>query len=321
MDERHSLGLAAAMIDLRNIETFFWAAALGSLRAAGEKLGTTQPAVSQRIAALELALGVKLFDRAARGVRLTAKGQELLAHAEQLIQARNGLVETARDSTTMSGRLNLGVAETIVQTWLPKLIAEIHMAYPDLTLEIEVDTSEMLQSYLMSRRIDLAFLMGPVLEPRVANRPLCTYPLAWIAKPGLYSSEKSVSVETICALPVITYGSNSTPYRQVRDILQRYRFPAPRMYGSASLSMIAKMALDGIGTAVITPVFLGAEIARGELEILDVDADPLNDLHFTASWIDGPDSHAARVITHMAQQVARNSVGNVLITDLGGEEI
>ncbi len=309
------------MIDLRNIETFFWAAALGSLRAAGEKLGTTQPAVSQRIAALELALGVKLFDRAARGVRLTAKGQELLAHAEQLIQARNGLIEAARDSTTMSGRLNLGVAETIVQTWLPKLIAEIHMAYPDLTLEIEVDTSEMLQSYLMSRRIDLAFLMGPVLEPRVANRPLCTYPLAWIAKPGLYSSEKSVSVETICALPVITYGSNSTPYRQVRDILQRYRFPAPRMYGSASLSMIAKMALDGIGTAVITPVFLGAEIARGELEILDVDADPLNDLHFTASWIDGPDSHAARVITHMAQQVARNSVGNVLITDLGGEEI
>lgn len=321
MDETASFGLLAVMIDLRNIETFFWAAALGSLRAAAEKLGTTQPAVSQRIAALELALGVKLFDRAARGVRLTAKGQELLAHAEQLIQARNGMIDAARDSAAMSGRLNLGVAETIVQTWLPELIAEIHMAYPDLTLEIEVDTSEMLQSYLMSRRIDLAFLMGPVLEPRVANRPLCTYPLAWIAKPGLYSSEKSVSLATLSALPVITYGSNSAPYRQVRDILQRYRFPAPRMYGSASLSMIARMALDGIGTAVITPVFLGAEIERGELEILNVDADPLNDLHFTASWIDGPDSHAARVITHMAQKIARNSAGNVLVATPTIDEI
>lgn len=300
------------MIDLRNIETFFWAAALGSLRAAAEKLSTTQPAVSQRVAALELALGVKLFDRAARGVRLTAKGHELLAHAEQLLQARNEMIEAARDSTAMTGRLNLGVAETIVQTWLPQLIAEIHNAYPDLTLEIEVDTSEMLQSHLMSRRIDLAFLMGPVLEPRVANRPLCTYPLAWIAKPGLYPAQKCISVETISALPVITYGSNSSPYRQVRDILQRYRFPVPRMYGSASLSMIAKMALDGIGTAVITPVFLGAEIERGELEILDVDAEPLNELHFTASWIDGADSHAARVITQMAQQIARTSAGNVL---------
>lgn len=312
MDERSLFGLAVGMIDLRNIETFFWAAALGSLRAAAEKLGTTQPAVSQRVAALEQALGVKLFDRAARGVRLTAKGQELLAHAEQLIEARNGLVQAARDHTAMTGRLNLGVAETIVQTWLPALIAEIHSAYPDLTLEIEVDTSEMLQSHLMSRKINLAFLMGPVLEQRVENRPLCTYPLAWIAKPGLYPSGQDVSLEAISALPVITYGANSAPYRQVRDMLQRYRISAPRMYGSASLSMIARMALDGIGTAVITPIFVGAELQRNELEILKVDADPLQALHFTASWIDGPDSHAARVVTHMAQQIAQNSAGNVL---------
>lgn len=302
------------MIDLRNIETFFWAAALGSLRAAAEKLGTTQPAVSQRIAALETALGVKLFDRAARGVRLTAKGQELLAHAEQIIQNRNSMIQAARDHTAMSGRLNLGVAETIVQTWLPKLIAEVHGVYPDLALEIEVDTSEMLQSHLMSRKIDLAFLMGPVLEPRVENRPLCTYPLAWIAKPGLYPAAASISLDTISTLPVITYSSNSSPYKQVRDMLQRYRISGPRMYGSASLSMISRMALDGIGTAVITPIFVDLELERGELEILAVDADPLPDLHFTASWIDGPDSHAARVVTHMAQQIAQNSPGNRLVT-------
>jgi DNA-binding transcriptional LysR family regulator len=300
------------MIDFRNIETFFWAAALGSLRAAAEKLGTTQPAVSQRIAALEGALGVRLFDRAARGVRLTAKGQELLAHAERMMKARNDMLQAARDHTGMSGRLSLGVAETIVQTWLPKLIAEIHSAYPSLTLEIEVETSEMLQSHLMNRKIDLAFLMGPVLEARVENRPLCTYPLAWIARPGLYPPGAAVSLETIAALPVITYGSNSTPYRQVRDMLQRHRINSPRIYGSASLSMIARMVLDGIGTAVITPIFLGAELLRRELEIVLVDVDPLQDLHFTASWIDGPESHAARVIARMAQQIAHDSPGNVL---------
>jgi DNA-binding transcriptional LysR family regulator len=300
------------MMDLRNIETFFWAAALGSLRAAAEKLGTTQPAVSQRVAALEAVLGVRLFDRAARGVRLTAKGQELLAHAERMIQARNDMMHAARDHTAMSGRLNLGVAETIVQTWLPKLIAEIHSAYPALTLEIEVETSEMLQSHLMNRKIDLAFLMGPVLEARVENRSLCTYPLAWIARPGLYPKGEPVSLETITALPVITYGSNSSPYRQVRDMLQRHRIASPRIYGSASLSMIARMALDGIGTAVITPIFLGAELQRRDLEIVIVETGPLQDLHFTASWIDGPESHAARVIARMAQQIAENSPGNVL---------
>lgn len=292
------------MIDLRNIETFFWAAALGSLRAASEKLGTTQPAVSQRIASLETALGVRLFERDARGVKLTAKGHELLAHAERMIEARRDMIRAARDQSTMAGTLRIGVAETIVQTWLPTLIEQIHTAYPALVLEIEVDSTHVLQSHLMGRQIDLAFLMGPVLEARVENLPLCTYPLAWVAKPGLALGPGPVTLDEVAMLPIITYASNSSPYRMVRDMLMRAGISTPRMYGSASLSMVVRMVLDGIGPAVITPVFLGKELERGELRLLDVVSDPLPDLSFTASWIDGPDSYPSRIIARMAQQVA-----------------
>ncbi|TCT07751.1 LysR family transcriptional regulator [Aquabacter spiritensis] len=292
------------MIDLRNIETFFWAAALGSLRAASEKLGTTQPAVSQRIASLEAALGVRLFERDARGVKLTAKGQELLAHAERLIEARQDMIRAARDQTTMSGRLRIGVAETIVQTWLPRLIEQVHSAYPAMVLEIEVDSTHVLQTHLMGRQIDLAFLMGPVLEARVENLPLCSYPLAWVVKRDIPLGPGPVTLADAATLPIITYSSNSSPYRVVRDMLMRAGISTPRMYGSASLSMVVRMVLDGIGAAVITPVFLGRELARGELRLLDVVSDPLPDLSFTASWIDGPESYPARVIARMAQQVA-----------------
>ena len=51
------------MIDLRNLETFVWVAQLGGFRSAADKLNTTQPAISARIALLEDELGVKLFDR------------------------------------------------------------------------------------------------------------------------------------------------------------------------------------------------------------------------------------------------------------------
>ena len=292
------------MIDLRNIETFFWAAALGSLRAASEKLGTTQPAVSQRIASLEAALGVRLFERDARGVTLTAKGHELLTHAERMMQVRRDMMQAARDQTTMSGMLRIGVAETIVQTWLPKLIEEVHVAYPAIVLEIEVDSSHILQSHLMARQIDLAFLLGPVLEARVENLPLCTYPLAWVVKSSVDLGPDPVPLAEVATLPIITYASNSAPYRQVRDMLMRVGISTPRMYGSASLSMVVRMVLDGIGSAVITPVFLGKELESGELRLLDVEADPLPDLIFMASWIDGPDSYPARIIARMAQQVA-----------------
>lgn len=90
-------------------------------------------------------------------------------------------------------------------------------------------------------------------------------------------------------------------------MLMRAGISTPRMYGSASLSMVVRMVLDGIGAAVITPVFLGRELERGELQILDVEADPLPDLSFTASWIDGPDSYPSRIIARMAQAVARQS--------------
>ncbi len=275
------------MIELRNIETFFWVATLGSFRAASDKLNTTQPAVSQRIASLEADLGVRLFERDARGVKLTAKGHELLSHAERMLQVRRDMFEAAREQNVMTGTVRIGVAETIVQTWLPTLIELVHAAYPALVLEIEVDTTHVLRSHLMSRQIDLAFLMGPVLEARVENLPLCTYPLAWVASPLLELGPEPLTLERIGRLPIVTYPSNSAPYRVVRDMLTRAGVVSPRMYGSASMSMVVRMTQDCIGTSVIAPVFLGKELARGELRILRVDADPLPELSFTATWVQG----------------------------------
>ena len=74
------------MIELRGIETFYWVATLGGFRLAADKLHTSQPAISQRIAQLEAGLGTRLLDRDTRGVRLTVKGQALLAHAERMLQ-------------------------------------------------------------------------------------------------------------------------------------------------------------------------------------------------------------------------------------------
>jgi len=292
------------MIDLRNIETFYWVATLGTFSAASDKLNTTQPTISQRIAALEKDLGVRLFDRDARGVKLTAKGHELLSHAERMLQGRSDMIQAAREENVFTGTIRIGVAETIVQTWLSALIEQIHATYPALVIEIEVDTTHVLRSHLQSRSIDLAFLMGPVLEARVENIPLCTYPLAWVASPLLDLGPEPLTLDRVGRLPIITYPSNSKPYQTVRDMLTTAGIHKPRMYGSASLSMVVRMTQDGMGTSVIAPIFLGKELASGELRILNVDAGPLPELSFTATWISGPDSHAIRVIAELAQRVA-----------------
>lgn len=294
------------MIEIRNLETFVWVATLRSFRAAAQKLNTTQPAISQRIASLEATLGVKLLERNTRGVTLTAKGGELLAHAQGMLDLKQEMMDAARSSKTIAGQVRLGVSETIVQTWLPRYLEKIHALYPELSVELEVDTSPVLREQVRSHHLNLAFLMGPVLAPNVENIPLCQYPLAWLASPKLGLHHAKATLAQIGASPVITYPATSQPHQFVRDLLTDSGIHSPRMYGSASLSVVVRMTLDAIGVAVITPVFLQDEIRAGNLCLLDVGDHVLPDLAFTASWSRGPDEHIAATLAKLAQQIAED---------------
>src|ERR1700746_1772252 len=83
------------MVDFKSIETFLWVVTLGNFRAAGEKLNTTQPAISQRIAQLERELGVKLLNRDHRVASPTPSGRQLMVYAEKLIGLRSAMLAAA----------------------------------------------------------------------------------------------------------------------------------------------------------------------------------------------------------------------------------
>ena len=127
------------MADFKAIETFMWVVTLGSFRGAAHKLNTTQPAISQRIAQLEREVGVKLLQRDRRMVLPTPSGRQLLVYAEKLIGLRSEMLAVVGDHSAMRGVLRLGVAETIVHTWLTQLIKRVNHAYPNLSIEGEFD--------------------------------------------------------------------------------------------------------------------------------------------------------------------------------------
>lgn len=291
------------MADLRNLETFVWVAHLGGFRAAAEKLNTTQPAVSQRIALLEAELGVRLFDREPRRVALTPKGNELLPYAERMIQLRADMMQAAREKKAMRGMVRLGVAETIVHTWLAQLIERMHTEYPSLTLEIEVDTSPFLRERLVSHQLDIAFLLGPVSEPRMKNVALSSYPLAWVASPELELGPEPVGLGVLARWPIITYPRNTRPYITIREMMTRSDMPNLRMYGNASLSTIVRMTLDRIGISAIPPVVIQRELAEKRLRLVRAEQN-LPDLNFTATFPVKPDSYMAEAVAEIARDLA-----------------
>jgi DNA-binding transcriptional LysR family regulator len=294
-------------IDHRDLEIFYWVAQLQSFKRAAERLHTTQPAVSQRVANLETNLGVKLFDRGARTSALTPKGRQLLEYAERMLRLMAEIEQSVADRSSMSGVVRLGVAETIVHTWLSKLIERVHAGHPKVTLEIEVDVSPNLRNALVEGEIDLAFLLGPVSDPRMNNLDLCRYPLAFIARPELDLGAEPISLRQLTSHPIITYPKTTRPYIMLRQILASAGVASPRIYSNSSLSTIVRMSLDGIGVSVIPPAVIAAELKRGELRVLKTDV-ALPDLIFTATMAMTPGETLVEPIARMAQQIAAETL-------------
>jgi len=96
------------MVDFKSIETFLWVVTLGSFRGAGQRLNTTQPAISQRIAQLEREMGVKLLNRDHRVASPTPSGRQMLVYAEKLIGLRAEMMTEICDRSAVRGVLRAG---------------------------------------------------------------------------------------------------------------------------------------------------------------------------------------------------------------------
>lgn len=291
------------MIDFKQIEAFIWVAELGGFSAAAEKLNTTQPSISQRIASFERQVSTRVFDRSARGIKLTDKGQELLSHAQRMLDLRNEMLRVAQSSNVIRGTFHLGVAETLVHTWLHILIEQLHIKHPALIIEIHVDTSQALREKLLNYQLDLAFFVGKDIDVKGEFLAIGEYPLAWVASPKLKLHGHKLTMAELGVYPIITYPVGSLPYRIVTHLLHEAKVPSPRIYGSASLSTILHMAERGMGPSLLAKVLVEPALSQGKLRLLQGET-PLPSLTFYAHWLDSPDNYIARTVARMAQSIA-----------------
>src|SRR3984885_16100301 len=303
------------MVDFKSIETFLWVVTLGSFRGAGPRLKTTQPAISQRIAQLERELGVKLLNRDHRVVSPTPSGRQLMLYAEKLIGLRAEMMAEVGDRSAMRGVLRLGVAETIVHTWLSRLIKSVNTAYPNLSLEIEVDITPNLSARLMGQEIELALLLGPIPTSGVRNRVLCDYPVGFLASPSLGLPPGPLKAKDLAKFPIVTFPRKTQPYETVRSLFNRPDLPPIRLHASASLATVIHMALEGLGIAVIPTSIVENELADGRLRLLSTDL-KITPLTFSASWLESPDMLAVERVADLAAKIAQGSAAIVETSDV-----
>ncbi len=291
------------MLDLKSLETFYWVATLRSFRAAAAKLNTTQPAVSQRIQQLEQKVGAQLLERDNRSVSVTAKGRQMLEHVERLMRVHAQLTFEMVEKRVLRGVLRLGVAESIVQTWLPQFIENLDALYPNLQLEIDVDISPKLRDRLVAHELDLAFLLGPISLPMVRSLPLSSFPLVFLASPELNLPSTDVSLAELARHPIITFARQTAPHIALRELIEKHDLGPIRVHASASLAPVISMAMKGMGIALMPRAIVSDQLRTGQLVEISTSV-TLPDLHFNASWPTSPNNDLVETIAAVAVRIA-----------------
>lgn len=287
---------------LDQLQTLVAVSRYESVSKAADALNLTQPAVTTRIKGLEDALGMQIFERNSKGMRLTKRGGMLLQFAEQFQHLSDLLEERVVDPKSVDQLLRLGVSETIAQSWLPDFIGALRLAYPNLKIEISVDISVSLREQLIGREIDLAILLGPISDFTVDSVVLPSVPLAWYRSTA---GDTSQPVD-LSQIPIASYAKNTRPYRELKlEMFERFG-PDISLFPSSSLSSCFRMVEAGLCVGAL-PVSLASEpVNAGRLERFDPGWTP-QPLQFSASFLGEPRNHLLEAAAGIAKSVAEFS--------------
>ena len=181
---------------MNSADLMFFAAVAeaGGIGRAAIALNTVQSNVTGRIRVLEQALGTPLFYRGTKGVTLTRAGERLLPYATQVARLLADAEHAVLSDETPRGPLRLGSMETTAALRLPKLLATYAGSYPEVDIELQTGPTEVLIERVLDRRIEAAFVSGPVQQTDLAAVRVIEEELVLVAGPKLKSRDEVIDM-------------------------------------------------------------------------------------------------------------------------------
>jgi DNA-binding transcriptional LysR family regulator len=250
-------------LDGKQLRAFTTLARTGSFTLTAKELHLSQSAVSHSMKALEQDVGCRLLDRMGKKVLLTQAGEQLLHHAQKILQemsATRGSLE--RLGKWGKGRLRLGVSATACQYILPAVLREFKECFPQYAITVEPgDTLESIDA-LRNNRIDLALALEPEREEQFEFHPLFTDELVFLAAPlHPWAVAGAVARAEIPRQNYVLYNKNSYTFRLVEEYFRGEGMVLNTVIELGSMEATKELVKLGLGVSILAPW-----IARKELE-------------------------------------------------------
>ena len=266
-------------MDFPQLEAFLEAANRGSFRRAADALYLSQPSVSARVQALEDEVGVALFHRTARGVRLTDMGRTFLPFAQRSMETlRRGkeVLESVRQTST--GILNMATARVIGTYVLPETLHKFHQLHPDANLHIKVGGSSEVLQMVVNEEVQLGlarFMQHPdvdALHLYDEEAVLVVHPEHPFARTG------AAAMAQVAQEPLIVYdpGDPGSSYFQFINRVCRDAGVTPKVEMNLDSVEAAKnMVQLGLGISFLPRSGVRRELDSGSLSLIALAETPV----------------------------------------------
>lgn len=251
-------------INHRQIEAFHVVMLTGSMTAAGELLGISQPAVSRLIRELETKVGFGLFQRNGGNITPTSEGRMLHREVERSMQALSriesaakGIAQLKADTLRVAGTIGLSTA------YFGRTIQHLEEKYPEITITVSTDTTPSMVDKLRAHQFDLgvAFfptdLQGLEIETLSLVEAVCVMP-----KGHPLSGRDEIHVEDLIDVPLVCQEKDTQAQYKILSIF-RAAGVEPVIKVEANLAlMMYKLVESGVGVAITEPITAKEMIGR-----------------------------------------------------------
>lgn len=285
-------------MNFRQYEALYWIVRSGSFHAAARHLKSSQPAISGRIRQLEQSLGITLFERVDRGVRLTPKGHELLPYATQLVELFAEIQQKIAASEALSGQVRLGVTNIHALTWIPTLLRDMAHYYPDVRVIMTVDTSDTIHALLERGQLDIGILTGPVATSRHSSTPLGRVENVWIASPALKLPDEELTARDLANYSIISDRPGTSLYAAMMDWFRAEGVEPQCNHSCSQLVTRIHLAAQGIGIALAARSSAQQAIEQQRLVILATRR-PAPELSYVMAYSDIDLSPCGKAVVEM----------------------
>lgn len=264
--------LGSRRVNLKLFQTFLLVAENGSFREAADLVARSQSAVSTQIKQLEEQVGVALFHRTTRKVKLTREGRQLLENARRAVaEIELGLRSIREVADLRQGRVAIACAPMLAATRLPPILAAFEKEYRGVRIVLqELKSVELFQSL---RNGDVDFAIGPVVgdgefefEPIIAEQIFALVPRKFVPE-----DRDSIAFAELAELPIIQFHSTTVMAQLVAQAAKEKGLTLKTRYQCLQGQTLVALAEAGLGATILTGSAAGTMNSRKVQKMLIVD--------------------------------------------------